>query len=165
MLIHQDEQLVRTAARGASIADARILLEGKSTFPAVEEILLQEAAKTGNGEIVRYILRENPKTILSEDVRYYAVIGGIAVWKELVSFDPNIVNVEIGHHGDAVGLAVGRKNVPLLTFLLNETGVDIEQSNYAGLPVLPFAIQQKRGREIIDLLTSHGARMKDEVAS
>lgn len=156
---------MRAAIRNASTAGIKVLLDAKSTFPAVEEIVLQEAARAGKVEVVRYILQQSPPVTLSEDVRYYAVIGGVPVWKELIAFDPDCVNVEIGHHGDAVGLAAGRNNAGLLAFLLDETKVDIENSNYAGLPVLPFAVSHHRSQEVVDLLIGHGARMKDEVDS
>jgi len=156
---------VKAAIRNASTAGIKVLLDTKSTFTGVEEIVLQEAARAGRSDVVRYVLQQNPQMTLSEDVRYYAVIGGVSVWKELIAFDPDCVNVEIGHHGDAVGLAAGRNKAELLAFLLNETKVDIENSNYAGLPVLPFAISHQRSGEVVDLLIGHGARMKDEVDS
>jgi len=159
----KDEQLIRKASRVVSMPGIKILLDNKATFPAVEEFVLEEAALAGKADVVRYVLQQNPKIILSENVRYYSVGAGVPVWKELIAFDPKIVNVEIGHHGDALGLAVGKNNAELVAFLLDEGKADIEASNYAMMPVLPFAIMRKKSQEIVDLLISHGARMKDSV--
>ena len=158
-----DRLFLKAATHYASIAGIKCLLDRKSTFLEAEQTVLAEAALTGKADILRFVLERNPNIILSEDVRYYAVIGGVPIWRELIAFDPDCPNIEIGHHGDALGLAVSRNNAALVAFLLNEGKADVQRSNYSTMPVLPFAVRQNRSQEIVDLLISHGAPMKDDL--
>ena len=112
-------------------------------------MVLTKAARVGRADIVHLVLQRNPSLGLQEDVRYNAITGGVSIWRELIAFDPKCVNFEIGHHGDAVGLAVSRNDADLVAFLLDEGGAEVQRSNYYYLmPVLPFAIRQKRTQEI-----------------
>lgn len=158
-----DRLLLKAATQCASIAGLTCLLERSSTPLKSEQIVLEEAARLGKTDVLRAMLQRKPTIILGEDVRYYAVRGGVEIWRELIAFDPNCPNTEIGHHGDALGLAVSRNDVALVTFLLEEGKADVQHSNFSTMPVLPFAIQQKRSQEIIDLLVRHGAPTKDDM--
>lgn len=158
ILALRDENLVRQAARSdAPLNHIKGLLAGKDSWPSIEQAILEEAAGSGKGTIVCYILQQNPSMILSESVRYFAVRGSVPVWKELVAHDPMIVNVEIGHFGDALGLAVAEDDIALVQFLL-DSGVNVEKSNSITMPVLAFARQEGVSQDIIKLLLSRGAK-------
>ena len=162
-LDQQDRRLLKAATRNASVGAIKCLLDRKSgSFPEAEQVVLQEAAMIGNANIFRYVLHRAARPFLGEDLRYHAVVGGVPIWKELVAFNHECINWPIGHHGDAVGLAVQRRDLALVAYLLDE-GADIERSHYVNVPVLNFAKQYAANQEIVDLLISRGARIKDDV--
>ncbi|KAJ5173308.1 hypothetical protein N7492_005901 [Penicillium capsulatum] len=155
--INQDYQhRLAHAARHASVTEIDNLLDQVSPhLPTAEQILLQKSALAGNPNVFKHILQRNPQAIFTEDIRYYAVTGGVAIWQVLLDEKPECVNWDIGYHGDALGLAVSRKNAPLVRFLLNH-GADIHRSNVVGLPVLEFAMGRNIDEDIIQLLIQRG---------
>lgn len=158
ILALRDEKVVRQAtSSAASLGSIKVLLAGKDSWPGIEQIILEEAAISGKGVIIRYILQQNPSKIRNENVRYLAVRGSVPAWKELVAIDPSIVNVEIGYFGDPLALAVAEDDLLLVQFLL-DSGADIKHSNSITMPVLAFARQAGVSQGIIDLLISRGAK-------
>lgn len=92
-----------------------------------------------------------------------AIFGSVPVWRHLIAFDASCVNVEVGHQGDALGLAVDNDDVELVSFLLEEGKANVHRSHFLGVPVLTFAERYGKKGEIVDLLVSHGAQVKDVI--
>ena len=132
----------------------KCLLNRHSNFNEAEQVVLEGAAMTGKVVIFRYVLHRSLNPYLGENLRYFAV--------KLLTFNHQCINWTIGHHGDAVGLAVGKKDAELVAFWLLE-GADVERSNYCQLPILVFAKRVQASQEMIDLLVSYGARIKENL--
>jgi hypothetical protein len=86
------------------------------------------------------------------------VEGGVPIWEALLEFNHDVMNWDIGHYGDALGVALHMGRIELVAFLL-ERGIDISQSSFMGMPILPFAKRTKGvTQETIDLLVKYGAK-------
>lgn len=173
LLDKRDEQLLSTAAQHASVTAIQVLLARLSlAVPEAEKIVLENSAVAGNVEVFRYMLHRHPSPHLTETLRSYAVTGGVAIWGALLEFNPECINWPIGEKGDALGLAVERRNADLVRFLLAHT-VNLEKSNVMGVPVLTYAKSSGRNSrtysrgpvspDIIDLLEEYRAKMKRNV--
>lgn len=128
------------------------------TFPAANQIVLESSAMAGNVPVFRYVLARHPAPDLGEDLRYYAIRGGVGIWQALLEFQPECINWPIGLHGDALGLAVLGRDLALVDFLIR-SGINVRASNYMGLPVLQFAKHRGFREEWLDLMRKHGASM------
>ena len=169
LLDERDEQLLSKAAQHASVSAIQILLPRLSLAnPEAEKIVLENSAVAGNVAVFRYMLHRRPSPHLTERLRSYAVTGGVAIWEALLEFKPECINWPISEKGDALGLAVEKRNLDLVRFLLLH-GANLEESNVMGVPVLTYA-KEYSGRssrtysrkpvsaEIVDLLEKYHAK-------
>lgn len=128
------------------------------SFPAANQVVLESSAAHGNVPVFRYMLTRHPAPEITENLRYYAMFGGVGIWQALLQFKPECINWPIGLYGDALGLAVLRRDLGLVRFLV-QSGINVRASNYMGLPVLQFAKHRGFGEEWLQLFREHGASM------
>ncbi|KAJ5574102.1 uncharacterized protein N7459_008529 [Penicillium hispanicum] len=158
LLSQRDEQLLSEAAPSASIPGIACLLNRIAPrFPRAYQVVLEFSAMAGNSDVFRYVIDRYPDRDLGVDVRYYAVSGGVEIWKTLLAIQPDFLDEPIGYFGDPLALSVHKENNTLVAFLL-ERGANVKASNYLGMPVLPYA-RKKEGitTETLDLLAKYGA--------
>lgn len=126
--------------------------------PKAEQIVLEHSAARGNVALLQHMLQRMrpPPQALGTFLRLHAVTGGVEIWRALLAYNPECLHWEIGEHGDALGQAVLKKDTELVRFLLAQ-GINVKNSNFVGMPVLPAAKGVGANSEIIDLLTSYGA--------
>lgn len=169
----RDEQLLSKAAQHASVSAIQFLLSRLPIAdPKAEKIVLENSAVAGNVAVFRYMLHRHSSPHLTETLRSYAVTGGVAIWEVLLEFKPECINWPIGEKGDALGLAVERRNLDLVRFLLLHAP-NVEESNVMGVPVLTYAKHSGQNSrtysrkpvspEIIDLLENYHAKMERNI--
>ncbi|KAK3707827.1 hypothetical protein LTR37_011829 [Vermiconidia calcicola] len=121
-----------------------------------EQTVLEQSASAGNVAVFRHVLERMPEPLLGMNLRLGAIRGGVEIWRALLAYNRDCMNWEIGHHGDALGQAVLKRNTDLVRYLLSE-GIDVQNSNFVGMPVLPAAKSIGASPEIIELLEAYGA--------
>lgn len=150
-------KLLKVASRVADPNEILPTLEVASRAePKAEQSVLEQSASAGNVAIFRYMLQRMPEPLLGKELRLAAIRGGVAIWRALLAYNHDCINWEIGEHGDALGQAVLKRKADLVRFLLIE-GIDVQNSNFVGMPVLPAAKSIGASPEIIDMLVAHGA--------
>ena len=160
------ERLLKQAAGSGCVEIVQQLFDQYGTTEALNQIVLKEAAQQGNVEVFRFLLQQWPDTEISDDVRSYALEGGVEIWKAILDHSPELINYDFGEKGDLISMAVLMNNVPLLTFFL-VNGLDPNKSHYFTKPIIEVATTYSAiKREILDLLVQHGAtREKSLVAN
>ena len=147
----EDRRILKVAIPHASLVGIQCLVQRRSALPNIHEYVANQAAIASRPDIVQWLLERDPSLVASEDLRYFAIGGGVPMWKLLVKSDPNVLKWDIGQHGDALGLAVAKKRPELVRFLI-ESGATVEQGNYVGMPVREFVKQHDFGEEILGLI-------------
>ena len=160
------ERLMKQAARSGSVEIVQQLFDRYGTTKALNQIALQEAAQHGNVGVFSFLLRQQPDVEISDDVRSYALEGGVEIWKAILEHSPELIEYDFGEKGDLISMAVLMNNVPLLTFFL-ANGLDPNESHFFGKPIIDVATKDSAIRpEVIDLLVQHGAtREKSQLAN
>lgn len=150
-------KLLKVASAFANSRDMdRALVPALASDPGAAQVVLEYSALKGNVALFQHMLQRMQAPLLGKFLRLYAVTGGVEIWRALLAYNPDCLHWEIGEHGDALGQAVLEKDVALVRFLL-EQGIDVQQSNFVGMPILPAAKSIDAGQEIVTLLTNHGA--------
>lgn len=173
LLDKRDEALLSEAAQCASITSIEVLLKRlSSTVSRAAQIILENSALAGNVTVFRHMLRRPKDRDLGGHLCSYAVAGGVAIWEALLEFDPKCVDWSMGERGNALGLAVEKRNEDLVRFLL-QRGANVEESNVMGVPVLTYARCSRQNpsrfapapvsQEIISLLERYWRQMDDDV--
>ena len=75
-----------------------------------------KAARQGNMEIFRFLLQQRPDTDISDDVRSYALEGGVEIWKAILDHTPELISYDFGEEVDLISMVVMMNNVILPTF-------------------------------------------------
>lgn len=157
------ELLLKQAAGSGSLEIVQQLLNQYGTTKAVSSLMLQEAAQHGNVEVFRFLLQQRPDNQISDDVRSYALEGGVEIWKAILDHNPELINYDFGEKGDPISMAVMMNNVPLLTYFL-ANGLDPNKSHFFSKPIIEVAITNSAiKREVLDLLVQHGATREESL--
>lgn len=152
-----DRRVLKAVIPHASLAGVQCLVQRRGTLPNVHEYVANQAAIASRPDIVQWLLERDSSLVASEDLRYFAISGGVPVWELLIKSDPNVLKWDIGQHGNALGLAVAKRKPELVRFLI-ESGANVEQGNYVGLPVREFVKQHDFGEEMLGLIDGAASR-------
>ena len=122
--------------------------------------MLQKCAENGHTSILAFLLDSNRTIQIDPYLARSAAWGGTAVYKLLLSKEPDIMSWSYGRLGDAVIVAVKRQNAEFLRFLL-DNGADPGRSivgtrRYLTFTAVEVAILQST-EEMIRILVSYGA--------
>lgn len=124
------------------------------------QLMLQKAAEKSHATVLAFLLDSNPKIATDSHLASSAAWGGMEVYKFLLSKNPDIINWNFDHFGDAVIIAVKTQNIPFLRFLL-DNGADpgrslTESGRFIRSLAVEVAVLQST-EEIVRILVSHGA--------
>lgn len=151
------ELLLKQAARSGNVEIIQQLLDQYGTTDALNQCMLKEASQQGNVDIFRFLLQQRPDAEISDDVRSCALEGGVEIWKAILDHSPELINHDFGEKGDLISMAVLMNNVPLLTFFL-ANGLDPNKSHFFSKPIIDVATTNPAiERKVLDLLVQHGA--------
>lgn len=161
LLDKHGNKLLKAASRVAQPDQMALLLDvAKDSDPRAEMTVLEQTAISGNVPLFTWMLNERmkptPQQLHNYWVRLYAITGGVDIWKALLAYYHDCISWQIGEHGDALGQAVLKRDTSLVRFLLDE-GIDVQESNFVGMPVLEAAKSIGAETEILELLRAHGA--------
>ncbi|OAK97717.1 ankyrin [Phaeosphaeriaceae sp. SRC1lsM3a] len=146
-------------------------------------IMFNKAARAGSSDIIRYLLSfaqthgVSYETLIHRDIICAAIASdnSVAVFKELHAVKPDLVKMDMGHVGTALGQAVsGTRNAPrytsdrldLVRFLL-ENGADPDQPHGPDRerPGTDLRCAVERSSiEVVELLIQHGAQIEQSGA-
>ncbi|KAJ5884642.1 hypothetical protein N7495_009152 [Penicillium taxi] len=139
LLDKRDAILLSEAAQYASVPGIRCLLDRLSPdFPNANQIVLEYSAMAGNFKVFDYMIENCQDLDLGVNLRYYAISGGVEIWKILLKIRPELLDEPIGHFGDPLALSVHKENNELVVYLLKQ-GADAKDSNLSGISALRLA--------------------------
>ncbi|KAL8827443.1 MAG: hypothetical protein Q9170_007009 [Blastenia crenularia] len=166
LLENWHQVLLKPAARSGSIGIVQEPIDQYGITKALDQLMLQEAARRGNVEVFRFLLQQRPDAEINDDVRSYALEGGLEIWKAILDHSPKLINYDFSEKGDLISMTVLMNNVPLLSFFL-ANGLDPNESRFFGKPVIDVATTNPAIKPgVLDLLLEYGAtREKSLTAS
>ncbi|KAL8908675.1 MAG: hypothetical protein Q9171_005357 [Xanthocarpia ochracea] len=159
------ESLFSQAAKSGSVDILQQLLDRYSTTPALNQLMLEQAAQHGNAAVFSFLLQQRPEPVISDKVRSNALDGGVEIWKTIVDHSPELINYDFGEKGHPLAMAAMMNNAPLLRFFL-EAGLDPNNSRFVKTPIIDIASTTPSIKpEILDLLLQYGATKEKSLAA
>ena len=155
-----EDMLMKRAAGSGGVKVVQCFLDRDPTNDSLDQKMLVTAAQYGNVSVFEYLLHKRPSTKVDDDIRSYALEGGVGIWKVILDHNPDFINWDFGEKGDLIAMTALMNNVSLLAYFLDK-GLDPNRSQFFLMPTLKAAINMPHiKREIIDLLIEYGATME-----
>jgi hypothetical protein len=138
--------------KAAKAGDFAAVKEELNDFPSPDldeaaiymrtDAIVCAAASSGHAEMVKWLLEIRfPAYVAHLQAHLAAIQGGPGVYEIFLQKWPHLINHELGHNGNPIGLAVFSNDMPMVKFLLGK-GVDANTAQYShrevGLPGLKY---------------------------
>jgi hypothetical protein len=130
-----------SALKAAKAGDFAAVREGLDDFPPPDldeaaiymrtDQIICAAASSKHAEMVEWLLETRfPAYVAHLQAHLAAIQGGPDVYEVFLQKWPRLVNYELGHNGNPIGLSVFSNDMPMVKFVLGK-GVDPNTAQYS----------------------------------
>jgi hypothetical protein len=133
--------MVDSALKAAKAVDLAAVKEELDDFPPPDldeaaiymrtDQIICAAASSGHAEMVKWLLETRfPAYVAHLHAHLAAIQGGPDVYEAFLQKWPHLINYELGHNGNPIGLSVFGNDMPMVKFVLGR-GVDPNTAQYS----------------------------------